>query len=172
MEMKKLIGNVILTIGLVGGAITAARIPPMWSGLAVSLGVMAVGIVLRRQGAKEELHRAAQSGTGGVKELERLLTESLARLEAIMDVPREKVLSELTAVLEELEEFAEKAQPLRIEGLMTYGTIMTVFSRGERALNRAWSAFADGYEEEGRKYLRFGYEDLKETLQAIKGLRV
>ncbi|NJE11481.1 cell division protein, partial [Thermococcus sp. MAR1] len=46
------------------------------------------------------------------------------------------------------------------------------FSRGERALNRAWSAFADGYEEEGRKYLRFGYEDLKETLQAIKSLRV
>ncbi|ASJ05533.1 cell division protein [Thermococcus barossii] len=170
--MKKLIGNVLLTAGLVAGAITAARIPPMWGGLAASLGVMAVGIVLRRQGAKEELHRAAQSGTGGVRELERLIKESLEKLEKIMDAPREKVVEELTEILEELDEFAEKAQPLRIEGLMTYGTIMSVFSRGERALNRAWSAFADGYENEGRRYLRYGYDDLRETLQALKTLKV
>ncbi|NJE76684.1 cell division protein [Thermococcus sp. ES12] len=170
--MKKLIGNVLLTAGLVAGAITAARIPPMWGGLAASLVVMGAGIFLRRQGAKEELHRAAQSGTGGVRELERLIKESLEKLEKIMDAPREKVVEELTEILEELDEFAEKAQPLRIEGLMTYGTIMSVFSRGERALNRAWSAFADGYENEGRRYLRYGYDDLRETLQALKTLKV
>ncbi|WP_240923401.1 cell division protein [Thermococcus sp. 18S1] len=172
MEMKKLVGNVLLTVGLVAGAITAARIPPMWGGLAASLAVMGAGIFLRRQGAKEELHRAAQSGTGGVKELERLLADALGRIEKIMDAPREKAVEELTGILEELDEFAEKAQPLRIEGLMTYGTIMSVFSRGERALNRAWSAFADGYENEGRRYLRYGYEDLKETLSAVKALKV
>ncbi|WP_226996571.1 BREX-1 system adenine-specific DNA-methyltransferase PglX [Thermococcus sp. 5-4] len=172
MEMKKLIGNVLLTAGLVAGAITAARIPPMWGGLAVSLAVMGAGIFLRRQGAKEELHRAAQSGTGGVRELERLLSDAIVRIEKIMDAPAEKVTAELTKILEELDEFAEKAQPLRIEGLMTYGTIMSVFSRGERALNRAWSAFADGYESEGRRYLHYGYEDLKETLSAVKALKV
>ncbi|NJE05522.1 cell division protein [Thermococcus sp. M36] len=170
--MKKLIGNVLLTAGLVAGSITAARIPPMWGGLAVSLAVMGVGIFLRRQGAKEELHRAAQTGTGGVRELERLLADAIARLENVLDAPADEAHAELTKILEELDEFAEKAQPLRIEGLMTYGTIMSVFSRGERALNRAWSAFADGYEKEGRKYLRYGYEDLKETLSAVKALRV
>ncbi|ASJ08195.1 cell division protein [Thermococcus siculi] len=169
--MKKLIGNVLLTVGLVGGAITAARIPPMWGGLAASLAVMGAGIFLRRQGAREELHRAAESGTGGVKELERLLTDALARIEGLMEAPGEKVVAELTKILEELDEFAEKAQPLRIEGLMAYGKVMSVFSRGERALNRAWSAFADGYEKEGRRYLRYGYEDLKETLMAVKALK-
>ncbi|WP_297090367.1 cell division protein [Thermococcus sp.] len=172
MEMKKLIGNVLLTAGLIAGSITAARIPPMWGGLAASLVVMGAGILLRRQGAREELHRAAESGTGGVRELERLLGDALARLEKVLDAPAEKAHAELTKILEELDEFAEKAQPLRIEGLMTYGKIMSIFSRGERALNRAWSAFADGYEEEGRKYLRYGYEDLKETLSAVKALRV
>ncbi|MCD6523960.1 MAG: cell division protein, partial [Thermococcus sp.] len=98
--------------------------------------------------------------------------DAISRIEKIMDAPREEVVRELTKVLEELEEFAEKAQPLRIEGLMTYGNIMSIFSRGERALNRAWSAFADGYEEEGRKYLRYGYEDLKETLSAVRALKV
>ena len=170
--MKKLVGNVLLTVGLIGGAITAARIPPMWGGVAVSLAIMGVGIFLRRQGEKEELHRAAESGTGGVKELDALLTDAISRIEKIMDAPREKAVEELTGILEELEEFAEKAQPLRIEGLMTYGNIMSIFSRGERALNRAWSAFADGYEEEGRKYLRYGYEDLKETLSAVRALKV
>ncbi|MCD6372341.1 MAG: cell division protein, partial [Thermococcus sp.] len=114
--MKKLVGNVLLTVGLIGGAITAARIPPMWGGVAVSLAIMGVGIFLRRQGEKEELHRAAESGTGGVKELDALLTDAISRIEKIMDAPREEVVRELTKVLEELEEFAEKAQPLRIEG--------------------------------------------------------
>ncbi len=170
--MKKFIGNILLTAGLIAGSITAARIPPMWGGLAASLVVMGAGILLRRQGAREELHRAAESGTGGVRELERLLGDALARLEKVLDAPAEKAHAELTKILEELDEFAEKAQPLRIEGLMTYGKIMSIFSRGERALNRAWSAFADGYEKEGRRYLRYGYEDLKETLSAVKALRV
>ncbi len=169
--MKKLAGNLLLTAGLIGGAISSARIPPMWGGLVGSLVVMGAGIVLRRRGEKEELHRAAKSGSGGVKELERLLKESIAQLEKALSAGESGTIrSTLSRVLEVLEEFAEKAQPIRVESIKAYGELMTTFSRAERSLNRAWSAYADGYEEEGRTYLEFGYEGLRETLGVLKNI--
>ncbi|WP_456326428.1 cell division protein [Palaeococcus sp. (in: euryarchaeotes)] len=171
MEMKKLIGNIMLTGGLIGGAISAARIPPMWGGVIGSLIIMGVGIVLRRRGEKEELHRATQKGSGGIQELERILTKAIEDVGEIMKIEEHnKVRESLSKVLEFLDGFAEKARPLRIESLKAYGQLMTAFSRAERSLNRAWSAYADGYEGEGRTYLEFGYEGLKETLNTLKSI--
>ncbi|AIF69233.1 hypothetical protein PAP_04085 [Palaeococcus pacificus DY20341] len=174
--MKKLIGNGLLTIGLIGGAISAARIPPMWGGVIGSLAVMGVGIFLRRQGEKEELHKAKQSGTGGKEELERILKTALNDLESLVEARDSLDIKTLRArldkILEELEKFPEKAQPLRIEGMRAYGEIMTAFSSAERRLNRAWSAYADGYKGEGDTYLELGLESLKNTLKVLHALKL
>ncbi|WP_240912204.1 MULTISPECIES: hypothetical protein [unclassified Thermococcus] len=82
--MKKLIGNVLLTAGLIGGAVSAARIPPIWGGVITSLAIMGVGIVLRRQGEKEALQKAKQSGSGGRKELERIVKQAINDIESLM----------------------------------------------------------------------------------------
>ena len=79
----------------------------------------------------------------------------------------EKAREKLGKVLEALENFTEKAQPLRIEGIRVYGEVMTSFSKAERHLNRAWSAYADGYIREGNAYLESGYAQLRETSELL-----
>ncbi|KPU63566.1 cell division protein [Thermococcus sp. EP1] len=168
--MKKFIGNIMLTIGLVGGAIASARNPPLWTALGGSLAIMGVGILLRRQGEKEELHQSAAQGKGGKEELKRTLENAIAEIEKIMEEKEkdlEKAREHLGKILETLETFAEKAQPLRIEGIRFYGEVMTSFSKAERHLNRAWSAYADGYVKEGDTYLESGYSQLKETSKLL-----
>ncbi|MCD6144484.1 MAG: cell division protein [Thermococcus sp.] len=170
MKMKKLIGNIMLTTGLIGGAITSARNPPLWIAIGGTLGVMALGILFRRQGEREELHKTAAHGKGGKEELKKSLEEALTEIEKVMEEKErdiEKAREKLGKVLEALENFTEKAQPLRIEGIRVYGEVMTSFSKAERHLNRAWSAYADGYIREGNAYLESGYAQLRETSELL-----
>ncbi len=168
--MKKLIGNVMLTAGLITGAIASARNPPLWPVVGGALVIMGAGIVLRRQGEKEELHRNVAKGEGGEAELKKVLENALTEIEKVMkekETDLEKARERLGKILETLETFAEKAQPIRIKGIKFYGEVMTSFSKAERHLNRAWSAYADGYPEEGDTYLESGYTQLKETLKLL-----
>lgn len=169
--MKKLVGNVMLTAGLITGAIASARNPPLWFAVGGALFIMGAGIVLRRQGEKEELHRNITKGEGGEVELKKVLENALTEIETVMkekETDLEKARKRLGKVLETLETFAEKAQPLRIKGIKFYGEIMTSFSKAERHLNRAWSAYADGYIREGDTYLESGYAQLRETSKLLK----
>ncbi|EHR78896.1 cell division protein [Thermococcus litoralis DSM 5473] len=169
--MKKLVGNVMLTAGLITGAIASARNPPLWFAVGGALFIMGAGIVLRRQGEKEELHRNITKGEGGEVELKKILENALTEIETVIkekETDLEKARKRLGKVLETLETFAEKAQPLRIKGIKFYGEIMTSFSKAERHLNRAWSAYADGYIREGDTYLESGYAQLRETSKLLK----
>ncbi|MCO6041170.1 cell division protein [Thermococcus alcaliphilus] len=169
--MKKLVGNVMLTAGLITGAIASARNPPLWFAVGGALFIMGAGIVLRRQGEKEELHRNITKGEGGEVELKKVLENALTEIETVMkekETDLKKARKRLGKVLETLETFAEKAQPLRIKGIKFYGEIMTSFSKAERHLNRAWSAYADGYIREGDTYLESGYAQLRETSKLLK----
>jgi len=169
--MKKLVGNVMLTAGLITGAIASARNPPLWFAVGGALFIMGAGIVLRRQGEKEELHRNITKGEGGEVELKKVLENALTEIETVMkekETDLEKARKRLGKVLETLETFAEKAQPLRIKGIKFYGEVMTSFSKAERHLNRAWSAYADGYIREGDTYLESGYAQLRETSKLLK----
>jgi hypothetical protein len=47
---------------------------------------------------------------------------------------------------------------------------MMLFGRGERNLNRAWSALVDGAKEEATVSLEKAKLDLKETLDRLKKL--
>ncbi|MDK2984278.1 MAG: hypothetical protein PWP19_1756 [Thermococcaceae archaeon] len=112
--MKKLIGNVMLTAGLITGAIASARNPPLWPVVGGALVIMGAGIVLRRQGEKEELHQNAARGKGGKEELKRILENAIAELEKVMEEKEkdiEKAREHLGKILENLDTFAEKAQP-------------------------------------------------------------
>lgn len=169
--MKKLIGNVIITVGLIGGAIASAKNPPIWTAVAGALFIMGIGIALRKQGEKEDLHKAAANGLGGAEGLKALLDSSLKEIEKIIEEKErdlDRARDHLGKVLETLETFAEKAQPLRIKGIKFYGELMTSFSKAERHLNRAWSAYADGYIGEGDTYLESGYAQLREISKLLK----
>ena len=53
-------------------------------------------------------------------------------------------------------------------GLPTYGRVMDAFAAGERALHRAWSASADGYQDEVDACLDRARDDFARALQLVE----
>ncbi len=53
-------------------------------------------------------------------------------------------------------------------GLPTYGRVMDAFAAGERALNRAWSASADGYRDEVDACLDRARDRFAQALQLVE----
>lgn len=91
------------------------------------------------------------------------LTESLKNLVRNLDqivsagdtISTDSIRTEIDERLrEDLRRFADARQSLvHLFNLQTYADIMSEFAAGERYVNRVWSASADGYNGEARKYL-------------------
>lgn len=59
-----------------------------------------------------------------------------------------------TRLRNDLRRFAEARESMvHLYDLQTYADIMSEFAAGERYVNRVWSAAADGYDDEARRYL-------------------
>jgi hypothetical protein len=52
-------------------------------------------------------------------------------------------------------------------GMQNYADIMSPFATGERLLNRAWSASADGYVDEVRDCIHGAREELRRAKQLL-----
>ena len=64
----------------------------------------------------------------------------------------------------DLRRFAEARESMvHLYGLQTYADIMSEFAAGERYVNRVWSAAADGYDDESRRYLGRAAEQFRHT---------
>jgi hypothetical protein len=55
-----------------------------------------------------------------------------------------------------------------LHGLRTYGQVMDAFAAGERALNRAWSALADGYRDEAHGCLDRARDKFAHALRLVE----
>ncbi len=95
-------------------------------------------------------------------------TEDIAATAAGMGVDR--VRAEIDERLREsLRRFAEVRESLvHLYGLQAYADIMSRFAAGERALNRAWSASADGYADESLASLDRATERFREALRLLQ----
>jgi len=155
-------GQVLLWIGFLGGAFfsvlrleepDAAWSTIPWGYYGVSALVGIGGVVLLR------LHKAAQAVDGesagaeltAVRESLSKVSEHVTNLRSNLDnMSCEDVLEyidEECAPL--LAEFADGRMSISNRfGTKRYAEVMTEFASGERYLNRAWSAAADGYVDE------------------------
>jgi hypothetical protein len=57
-------------------------------------------------------------------------------------------------------------------GLAAYADVMSPFAAGERYLNRAWCASADGYVDEIHQYLGAAREQFASSLDKVLALQV
>jgi hypothetical protein len=99
-------------------------------------------------------------------------TDAMAAGAEGMDVDRVRAEIDLR-LREPLRRFAEARESLvHLYGLQAYADIMSGFAAGERYLNRAWSASADGYAEESLASLDKAAERFRaavDLLQAAAG---
>ena len=81
-----------------------------------------------------------REATAGVKELDENLP--LLSCEEVLQIIDERLAPKLTSFADDRQVLADQL------GISAYTQIMTEFASGERYLNRAWSAAADGYVDE------------------------
>lgn len=158
--MTKSIGYLLLTGGFLFGAYsTALDVDQTNWMLFVPAAIAAVVgvIVLKRaesgHATSEEVLSTNRSEL--TESLDNLVTNLNAIRQAGQEIPVEQLRVEIDARLrDDLRRFADARESMiHLFGLQTYANIMSEFAAGERYVNRVWSASADGYDGEARKYL-------------------
>ena len=160
--MKGTVGQVLLWIGFLGGAYVSVcrmeRTDSPWSTIpwdwyALCVGVGTVGVVLLR---RDKMYRRALSAAsetslesvrGKLQEIEEQITALVGQLD---EMTCEEVLTFIDdRCVPVFAEFADGRTVIANRfGTSVYAEVMTEFASGERYVNRAWSAAADGYVDE------------------------
>ena len=163
----RIIGHLLLWCGFLYGAYIAVehveRSEDPWSTIrwghfASSIAVGTVGVVLLRLTFRKGA--TADGEERSVEELASLLSHIDARLqewiagwkEQAVYLIHERIDDELAASL--LQFAASRHAMEHAWGLRAYAEVMNEFAQGERLINRAWSASADGYADEVLASLR------------------
>ncbi|MGH8223083.1 MAG: hypothetical protein ACREQZ_08920 [Woeseiaceae bacterium] len=114
-------------------------------------------IVLKRQASGAA--RAEHVLTANRNELTASLRNIVTALDELNAQGEAMALRDLgeaidTRLRDDLRRFAEARESMvHLFGLQAYADIMSEFAAGERYVNRVWSAAADGYGGEARRYL-------------------
>jgi len=165
--MKGLLTFVLITAGTLAASLAVARtdtsvtgwmatwqVSTLWA--VAGLVLIAVGIVVQRSG-KAAAGEEARMGLAGLDAtLEQVVGEVDRLGEAIGTLELDALHTRVDEVLiGPVTDFAEGRQALiEVFGIGPYAEVMGPFAQGERYLNRAWSASADGYQEEAETYAR------------------
>lgn len=155
-------GQALLWLGFLGGSFAAVlrleneaapwqTVPWLPYILSAAVGVAGV-VLLRREKAAQSSESAASEG--GFELVTSSLADSaskVAQLKSQLDeMTCEEVLEYIdTECVPSLADFADARMVISNRfGTAKYAEVMTEFASGERYLNRAWSAAADGYVDE------------------------
>ena len=169
------IAYALLIAGFLGGAFVTAldveNVDWMWFGIAAISAIAGVVLAKRADRARAtsgellETNRNElnESLDNVVRDL-RLMTDGDALTgEALRDRIDEKLRPDLRRFVE------ARQSMVHLYGLQAYADVMSEFAAGERYINRVWSASADGYDDEGDRYLKRAvdqFEDAQRLLAA------
>ncbi len=170
------LGHVLMWAGFLAAAFVTTRQADVvaWPWYIAAAVVSLAGVWLLRRTAGAESARA-ETVRANIATLEESLRRLVERLSALNRGREEigvySVHGRIDAELvPDLAAFAEARMAMvHAIGLQEYANVMDHFARGERAVNRAWSASADGYVDEVWTYLGIAEEALAEGDRVLAG---
>lgn len=164
-------GYVLLIAGFLAGAYSTALDTQStdWLLFVPAALVGIAGVLLLKRHARGAA-RAEAVLTANRGDLRRALAGIVGELEELLaarDVPVGRLREEIDHRLREhLRRFVDARESMvHLFGLQAYADIMSDFATGERYVNRVWSASADGYEREARRYLRRAARRFRQALE-------
>ncbi len=175
--MRKL-GFLLVIVGFLAGALASVvdKTVVRWDWFIPAVAVGFVGVVLVRLGRRREV-RATERLTSDMQAIQ----DSLRRIVQNMNqVNAEKQLLDVYEIRQRLEElFADDLSTFITaresiaysHGLTAYANVMSAFAAGERYLNRAWCAPADGYVDEIHQYLGEARVQFASSLEKVLALQ-
>ncbi len=174
----RLLGHILMWAGVLAASfVSVSQVGAItWAAYVGAVGIGLVGVVILRITAKSALQQ------------EHLINEDLATMRAAL-TKVVLLLQELVDTGEEVDVYGVKdridddmAESLALFadaresmipafGLAPYAEVMTRFAGGERMVNRAWSASADGYLDEVVLCLRDALGQLRDAKDHYEGFQ-
>lgn len=174
-SLKKL-GFALMSAGFLGGAYTLVQYPE-------KIAWVPYGILFAVTAAGSAMLRVAQGKSGGetakvsadIDTIRQSLEELVEKVTAINRADREGdklfgVCQQIdTDCMDPINAFVDAREAMIHRfGLAPYATMMDSFALGERALNRAWCASADGYIDEVNLCLDRAENHLQKALTTVE----
>ncbi len=176
--MRKL-GFLLVIVGFLAGALASvvneATVRWDWFVPAVTAGF--IGVVLVRLGRRREV-RATERLTSNMRAIQdslRRIAQNMTQLNAEkQSIDPYEVRHRLEGLFaDDLSTFVTARESIAYSyGLAAYADVMSSFAAGERYLNRAWCASADGYVDEIHQYLGEAREQFASSLDKVLALQV
>lgn len=119
-------------------------------------GIFGVILIKRQSGGAAKSEQVLSENRAELNESLGNIVSNLERIsEAGESISTTQLRTEIDDQLRvDLRRFADARESLvHLFGLQTYANIMSDFAAGERYVNRVWSASADGYDGEARRYI-------------------
>ena len=176
-----IIGQMLLWAGFLSGSLATVlnveddKIPWStipWGWYLASVSICVVGIVLLRLGRTSTVESTEES-TASLSEIRGSLLNLLKNTQQMSGQMDELAPSEMTVFIDDVLSpdcyiFAEGRNAITTEmGLQKFADVMTHFSAAERAVNRAWSAAADGYVDEAKKCVERAVSMFEDAYQEL-----
>lgn len=176
--MRRL-GFLLVVVGFLAGALVSVvnESTVRWDWFISSAAVGFMGVVLVQMGRRREV-RATERLTSNMRAIRdslRRIAQNMTQLNAekqsIDPYEVRHRLEELFA--DDLSTFITARESIAYSyGLAAYADVMSSFAAGERYLNRAWCASADGYVDEIHQYLGEAKEQFASSLDKVLALQV
>ena len=173
MNRMSYIGWAVFMVGFLGASATAMPNPPLWMVFVPCVVVSAVGAVVARQ-AEAAAHHESEADEGVVCSLGSpgaLLSGIAEGLDAIdLDAGYDAAKAAIEHVqLDLVAPFVEGRRRYVAEvGPVVFAHFFGAFARGERNLNRTWSALVDDHLPEARTSLEQARVSVAEALRLLK----
>ena len=167
----KLLGAILLTAGFLAGAFYSVAlinsVDPMLYGLC--LGVMLIGMVLLRLAARAAQEQSGDKQASDMGVLQQSLTSLIAKVRDFESESGDEEQLRMhqridNELMDDINLFVDARESMIPKlGMQGYADIMSPFANGERLLNRAWSASADGYVDEVRSCITSARRELEKA---------
>ena len=171
MHKDTIIAWTLFTIGFFVAAATAMPIPPRWGIFAGALAVSLVGALLARRAAAR--HARGGAGSGAVTHVEaaptlRRIAKALEAIDPDGDAESFKLAIEHCQLELIPPLVAERRRFLHEHGPVVFAQFFGAFARGERFVNRCWSALVDEHRDEARSSLERARLGMAEAVQVLE----
>ena len=171
----KILGSVFLTVGFLAGAyVTVSQVRSVhWTSYGLCAAAMIIGTVLLRLTRSAELKLAGDKHDSDIAVLRESLSTLIDKVRgfeaAASDEEQLSVHHRIDAeLMEDFSTFVGARESMIPKlGMQRYADIMSPFANGERLINRAWSASADGYVDEVRSCISAARAQLEEAQELL-----
>jgi hypothetical protein len=139
-----------------------------WAWYLASVGVCVAGIVMLRIGKSTDGQKSEKT-EANLLEMQNSLGRLIDNAAQLRTQTETLAPSQITkriddVMADDFRMFADGRNSITAEyGLDVFADVMTQFAAGERAINRAWSASADGYVDEAATCIERGQQMLQEA---------